>query len=518
MAEMSFLPLFVSLILFVLLGRLLFSRNKKSFPLPPGPPALPIIGNLHQAPTAEAWKQFHEWTLQYGPIYKLQFGKDTLIVLGEYETAHALLDQRSANYSSRPHLPMAGDCLYKGMHLLLRPYDEAYRRHQRMEAPLLNISASRTVTPIQDLESCHLVRDFLERDDFVHLMHRFSASVAYSLVFGFRIITGQEEELRKAHQVQRNFLEAMKQGAWMVDLFPFLNRLPVALAPWKRTAQKWFEFESALHRSNMAKALASSSWNWTKALKTSREAQGMDDLEIAFDAGVLSDAALDTTGQTLEMFVMASVNHPEKARIAQEELDAVVGRDRLPGWEDSPHLPYVTAYMNEVLRWRPLVVAGIPHSNLKEDTYNGYRIPKGCIVMGSHWSIMTDKKVYGDPEVFRPERWLEDPNLPMVAFGFGRRICSGQHIAKQSLFFVIARVLWAFDIRKGLNDQGQEMEVDDMALNDFFAVRPKPFKARFIPRDSRVREVIEDKFSHTDKDVGKILDSIRDRRGKIKSV
>ena len=45
--------------------------------------------------------------------------------------------------------------------------------------------------------------------------------------------------------------------------------------------------------------------------------------------------------------------HPEVAVKGQEELDRVVGRDRLPEISDRENLPYIGAILKEVLRWQP---------------------------------------------------------------------------------------------------------------------------------------------------------------------
>jgi cytochrome P450 len=486
-----------------------FRRPRNILPLPPGPKSLPFIGNIHQAPKDYAWRQFHEWTKQYGSIFRLQFGKDTIIVLGSYESAHALLDRRSANFSSRPYLPMAGENLTRGLHLLLRPYDENYKLHQRMEAPLLTLGASRKYATLQDMESCCLINQLLRSNEFVPAIHRYAASIAYSLVYGQRIVTGDEQELKTAHVVQEHLVECMKQGDWIVDALPFLNRLPQWLAPWKKLAEGYYQLESKLHRDNLRNARRSPSWNFSKALSASKEAREMSEVEFSYNLGVLCDASLDTTGQTLEMFVLAAVKNPEAVRVAQKELDTVIGRDRLPEFEDMKELPYIDAFIKELLRWRPIIIGGVPHSNLEDDVYNGYYIPKNSIIIGSHWSIHMDPVVYGDPESFRPERWLQNPNLPNVAFGFGRRVCSGQHIARQSLFYAISRILWAFDIEKGIDEEGNKIDPDDMALTDFFVVRPLPFKARFQLRDARVRGAIGKKWNNSGKDVGVLLDAIR---------
>lgn len=66
------------------------------------------------------------------------------------------------------------------------------------------------------------------------------------------------------------------------------------------------------------------------------------------------------------------VHYPEKMRKAQAELDAVVGRERMPEYTDRDSLPYVRALINEVLRWRPVAaLGGSPHSVTADDEYQG---------------------------------------------------------------------------------------------------------------------------------------------------
>ena len=69
---------------------------------------------------------------------------------------------------------------------------------------------------------------------------------------------------------------------------------------------------------------------------------------------------------------------PEVQRQAQAELDAVVGRARLPTFADAPRLPYVRAIIREVLRWRPAFPIGVSHTTTEDDWYEGMFTPKGA--------------------------------------------------------------------------------------------------------------------------------------------
>lgn len=72
---------------------------------------------------------------------------------------------------------------------------------------------------------------------------------------------------------------------------------------------------------------------------------------------------------------------PSAQRKAQEELDSVVGRNRLPVIEDIQHLPYIQATLMEVMRWATIVPLGLPHRSIDQDEYRGYFIPSGSVVI-----------------------------------------------------------------------------------------------------------------------------------------
>ena len=133
---------FVSLVL-VRIFYQFFIRDRN---IPPGPPRLPLIRNLHQAPKPSElpWLVYAKWAEQYGPIFSVQFGGNTFIMLAEEGIVYELLDKRGNEYSDRPRLAQAAENLHEGRHILFRSYDEDFRRHQRMEALVLSPRASHT--------------------------------------------------------------------------------------------------------------------------------------------------------------------------------------------------------------------------------------------------------------------------------------------------------------------------------------------------------------------------------------
>ena len=169
---------------------------------------------------------------------------------------------------------------------------------------------------------------------------------------------------------------------------------------------------------------------------------------------------------------------PEAQRKAQAEIDAIVGRDRLPTFADAPRLPYVQAIIREILRYRPALPFLLPHAATKEDWYEGMYIPKGTICIANVWHCNHDREIFGeDADEFRPERHLDKNGelLPgpvetnqagHVALGFGRRVCVGKNLAIESLFIDTVRILWATMLERTRDENGVEVPVDIETIVD----------------------------------------------------
>jgi len=172
---------------------------------------------------------------------------------------------------------------------------------------------------------------------------------------------------------------------------------------------------------------------------------------------------------------------------AQAQIDAVVGKARLPTMDDRPWLPFVDAIFRETLRYHPITPLSVPHSAVDDYVYNGFHIPKGAIFMTNVWSMAHDESRYPNPHAFIPERFLNDDGSPKpndiehITFGFGRRICVGRHFADTSVWSVIAKMLAVFKILKPLDEHGAEITIEPKFLGGI-ASRPFPFECRILPR------------------------------------
>ena len=447
----------------------------------------------------------------------MRIGLNTLILLNDAKTADELLNKRSNIYSSRPRAVMGGEIVSKGFRTLMQPYGPKWRDHNRIQAAVLNINESKKYTILQGIESKQLLFELASEPDnasaFVEVFHRYAASLIYALAYGKRL-QSHAPEAEEINKVMEAFLIAARPGTWIVDALPLLNKLPGFLAPWKRHGDKLHNFESKTYMRNLDRGLNDSeSWNWSKEMMGLKQAEKMTKKEMSYIVGVIYEAGSDTTAMSLEVFVLAAVKNPCFVLKAQKEIDLLFESrkeaDHIPTIEDLERLPYIQATVKEVLRWRPVSAGGIAHAVTQDDEYMGYRIPAGSTVIGNHWAIHLDNHVFKDAYRFYPDRWIENPSLPLMAFGFGRRICTGQHLARNSLTINIARLLWGFDFAHAVDELGRTIEVDDMAMTQGFNSRPMPFKAAITLRSDEKRRIIEAEWRDSEKDIDLILEKIK---------
>ncbi|KAM4056785.1 cytochrome p450 [Hirsutella rhossiliensis] len=432
-------------------------------------------------PKAYPWKQFQQWSKIYGDIFSLQIGQMTIIVLGTHQVAKDLLSKRAVIYNSRPRLVMAAECVKKNFGAALLPYSETWRQRHKIQMTFLNTRKCCLYKPLQHLESCHLLFNLLSTNDFETELHRYSTSLILTLLYGRRIVTGQEPELEQIEQLLSEILQSASFGNWLVDVFPLFNVLPRMLAKWKRIGDDLHQRQSELYEGSLEGAVKAAPWNWSKQSYLI-DKPPVSSKELAFVLGDIYEAGSHTTTVSLIVAILACVSHPEAMRRVQKELDERVGTTCLPSLDDAPSLPYTRSFVEEVLRWRTLAPQGVPHSPLRDDVYNGYLIPKGATVISNQWSFNMDEKVFSSPDDFQPERWMDHADLPLAAFGFGKRTCPGQHLARSSLMLVISRLLWAFDItwKQGQGKQPAQIDIRQEGI----AVRPCSFGAEFKVRSS----------------------------------
>ncbi|CAL9760538.1 unnamed protein product, partial [Musa acuminata subsp. burmannicoides] len=162
----------------------------------------------------------------------------------------------------------------------------------------------------------------------------------------------------------------------------------------------------------------------------------------------------DTTSTTIEWAMAELMRNPDIMRKIQDELDAVVGKERAVEESDVPKLEYLRAVTKETLRLHPVVPLLVPRSPSSPCTVGGYTIPKGSKVFVNVWMIQRDAAIWGEDAVeFRPERFLtaaddkyefRGTNFAYLPFGSGRRMCAGISLAEKMVTHMLASFLHSF--------------------------------------------------------------------------
>ncbi|KAI1487972.1 cytochrome P450 [Biscogniauxia mediterranea] len=480
---------------------------------PPGPPTLPLIGNLHLMPKEKVHLQLQKWAEEYGPIYSLILGTKVMIVLSSDKTISDLLDKRSNIYSSRPEMYLTS-MIGGNSRMLLMEYGELWRKLRSVVHNSLNVKAARTYVPYQDLENKAMLLGFLETpSQFIDHIRRYTNSLTTQMVFGFRTTSIDDPKLKQLYHGFEKFGEvAVSTTASLVDLFPILRQLPDALLPSRRYVKELHRKESKLyvgHYLDTKKKLREGTAKpcFCVDIVRAQEKDGLSDMLCGYTSGSMLEAGSDTTAATLVGFMQAIVIFPEVVKAAQEELDRVCG-DRIPDLNDLPDLPYIRGCMKESLRWMPTVLIGVPHAVVRDDEYMGYTIPKGASVVWNVWTVHNDPNRHPNPRRFDPTRWAHDSQTSAEAannrdptkrdhfvFGAGRRLCQGMHIADRSLFLAISRLLWAFDFKRPIDQTtGQEIIPDMNDLSEGLFVQPRPFGAVITPRNEYKARRVRDEW------------------------
>ncbi|KIM47086.1 hypothetical protein M413DRAFT_23364 [Hebeloma cylindrosporum] len=433
---------------------------------PPGPKGVPFFGNLFQL----SKQDFEEWGHKYGSglesskyletdrpmhlgdmTYLEAFGQGILL-LNSHTAAVDLLDRRSGIYSDRPSFIVI-NALTRGLFLGATSYGD-------ISSISLLLSTVYDVPPTLSLDD-PLIKKFNDFDNLI--------------------------------------IEAAYPGNYLVEFFGLMKFLPSIFAPWKRKAEKGFlEFSAFFEQlcRDIKKQHDAGDEKPGIAGYIIREQRrlGLSDAESAWLPATFANGSA-SVAEALQWFFLAMVAFPEKQRKCQEELDAVVGRSRMPTVEDGDNLPYMKA----TLRF----FAGTQHVTRQDDWYQGYFIPKGTMCFAHIWLMNRDKKKYGlDAEDFNPGRFLDNEGnfVPIagdtkdvyleteghVAYGFGPRICPGRYFANDALFIIFARLLWAATISPAVDQRTGKPHLPALkdTIGEGITMRPSSFEIVVEPRFS----------------------------------
>ncbi|MQM10445.1 hypothetical protein Taro_043330 [Colocasia esculenta] len=192
------------------------------------------------------------------------------------------------------------------------------------------------------------------------------------------------------------------------------------------------------------------------------------DMPVVMALQDMITAGMDTTAISVEWAMTELIKNPGVQAKAQEELDRVVGRDRIMTEADFPNLPYLQWVAKEALRLHPPTPLMLPHKANADVKLAGYDVPKGSNVLVNVWAIARDPAVWKDPLEFRPERFADEDvdmkghDFRLLPFGAGRRVCPGAQLGINIVQSILGHLLHQF---RWEPPQGMRLEDIDMSEN-----------------------------------------------------
>ncbi|KAI0070899.1 cytochrome P450 [Panus rudis PR-1116 ss-1] len=467
-------------------------RSHRRLPLPPGPRGYPIVGNLLNIPRLKPWLTFKDWCNVYGDVVYLNLPMRPTIILGSAKAAFDLLEKRSDNYSDR-HLNAMTELSGWGFNFGLMRYSQRWRTHRRVFHQYLNQHSSLQWRSVQVDESQKFLRRVLDDLDNIDGNTRL-------IIYGMHIESTDDYYMQIVRKASQGFSAIAVPGLYWVDYFPILRKLPEWFpgTQWKQVANQIREWTNAMRLSPL-QAVFDRIENDTvehcvvaAALSKARERHKNPEEQAVQEEIVADVAGVAYTNTAAQYFYIAMTLYPHVQKAAQAELDTVVGSNRLPTFDDFDKLVYIQAV---VMEWHPVLPLGLTHRTLRDDNYNGYFIPAGTEVIPVTIIQKHCADYYPNPMEFKPERFIKDgkidPNvrdLATIAFGFGRRICAGRHLASSSLFLIVALTLHVFDI---VPKEGESFDTETMIGTGLLSVPTKvPVVVR--PRSRDIERLVRD--------------------------
>lgn len=499
--------------------------------MPPGPKSLPLLGNIRDFPPSGT-PEYRHWITHkdlYGDISSVTVMGTTLVIVHNKEMAHELLEKRASTTSGRPTMVMANKlCGYESI-VVCQGYNPTFRRYRKyLHRELGTAVSAAQFRHVQETEvGRQLVRALKEPKRWLEHCKTTTAATVLKMAYGYTIEPHKPDKLVDLiEKMMTEFSLAAVPMAWAVDILPALQHLPETLpgAKFKRTARKWrksIQASAYIPYRFVQHQMAALTYRPSYVSKLVQQLQeggntklsGEDEQAVIWTAASLYGAAADTTAIALTAFTWAMIKFEHVQRKAQEEIDRVVGTDRLPTFEDREKLPYIDALVKEALRWWPIAPMGFPHTAAEDIRFDGLCIPKGAYILPAVWWFLHDPEVYANPERFDPDRFLpprDEPDPTTEAFGYGRRRCPGRFFADSSLYLNISQSLAAFRFTKAVGKDGEEAGEVSVEPKPGILAYPTEFGFQIRPRSEKHTELIrqlERQYPWEESDAG-LLESI----------
>ncbi|CAD7088544.1 unnamed protein product [Hermetia illucens] len=483
----------------------LFLDSRKPKNYPPGPTWYPILGS---APQIAQLRKKHglfcyaagELNDTYGKkgIIGLRIGKDRLVIAYSHQVSKELcynedLDGRptgifyeTRTWGTRKGIILTDEDFWSEQRKFLVKHLKEFGFARQGMAELAQNEAQYLFEDVQAM-----VKQQGGKSAIIPVQNLFGVYVLntlWTMMAGVRY-DRQHDELKEIQSLFHDLFKNIDMVGCMFSHFPFLRYIAPNSSGYNHFLElhaKLFSFiarelekhKKVFHPGNEPRDLMDS---YLQELSEPNIKSSFSEKQLLAVCLDMFLAGSETTTKSLGFaFLYLTRNKDIQVRM-QQELDAVIGRGRLPLWEDKDRLPYCESVIYESLRFFAGSSFGIPHRALRDTQLAGYNIPKDTMVISCFTGMLMDERNFEDVRTFRPERFIQNgkcvvPEL-FAPFGARHRRCMGENMAKQNLFLFITTLIQNFTF---CVPEGQPMP--DVTPQDGATPSVKPFTAKVVPR------------------------------------
>ncbi|MED6223704.1 hypothetical protein PIB30_076680 [Stylosanthes scabra] len=477
---MAFLTMIILLSVVALLLYKLYFRLR--FKLPPGPRPWPVVGNLYDIKPVR-FRCFAEWAQSYGPIISVWFGSTLNVIVSNSELAKEVLKEHDQQLADRHRSRSAAKFSRDGKDLIWADYGPHYVKVRKVcTLELFSPKRLESLRPIREDEVTAMVESIFndctnsENIGKSLLVKKYLGAVAFNnitrLAFGKRFVNSEGIMDEQGVEFKAIVSNGLKLGAslamaehipWLRWMFPLEEE---AFA--KHGARRDKLTRAIMEEHTQARLKSGAKQHFVDALLTLQDKYDLSEDTII---GLLWDmitAGMDTTAISVEWAMAELIKNPRVQQKAQEEIDRVIGLERIMSESDFSSLPYLQCVAKEALRLHPPTPLMLPHRANSNVKVGGYDIPKGSNVHVNVWAVARDPAVWKNPLEFRPERFLEEDvdmkghDFRLLPFGAGRRVCPGAQLGINLVTSMLGHLLHHFSWAP---PEGMRAEEIDMSEN-----------------------------------------------------
>jgi len=464
-------------VLLALVAAWAFLFRERKLRLPPGPFPLPIIGNFHllgQLPH----QTLAALSLKYGPLISLRLGSALTLVVSSPDVAKEFLNNHDRVFANRPASAAGKYLMYNSSDIVFSP-DGAYWRQLRKlcALQLLNARSIESLICTREEEVSAMIRSIINSDRPVSVTKTVSAvtnAMICRMAFGRKY---SDQDLIDSGGIISTIKETiLLLGSPNIgDYIPYLAWMDLQginrrLKKLNKTQDEFLEkiIEEHVSQNNpdaapdLVDVLLAASADEAREFQISR-----DNIKAVINDILVAGTYMSAI--VIEWAMSEVLRNPTVLKKLQDELERVIGMERMVRESDLPSLVYLQAVAKETLRLHPPAPLALPHLSMEDCTVLGYEIPRGTRLLINLWAIGRNPNSWEDAESFKPERFMEDGSVgskaekfESIPFGAGRRGCPGRELATRVLEFVVAQLLQCFNWK--LPDEiscGQQLDMTE---------------------------------------------------------